>query len=61
MANKVSTFFSEVKSELKKVAWPGKEEVKGATVVVLFVTFMLGIYIGAVDFVISKVITFLIR
>ena len=61
MANRVTKFFSEVKSELKKVTWPSKDEVKGSTVVVITLTFLLGLYIGAIDFVVSRVITFLIR
>ena len=61
MANRVTTFLSEVKSELKKVSWPTRDELKASTVVVIIATFLLGIYIGIIDFFLSKIITFLIR
>jgi len=61
MANRVMQFLSEVKSELKKVTWPSKEELKGSTTVVIILTFLLGLFIGAIDFFVSKIITFLIR
>ena len=61
MIKKVSKFFTEAKIELKKVTWPSKEEVKGSTIVVLTITGLLGVYIGAVDFILSNVIKFLIH
>ena len=61
MIKKISKFFTEAKIELKKVTWPSKDEVKGSTIVVLTITGLLGIYIGAVDFVLSNVIKFLIH
>lgn len=61
MANRVTKFLSEVKTELKKVTWPSRDEVKASTIVVLTATFLLAVYIGVVDFFVSKIITFLIR
>ena len=60
MANRVTKFLSEVKSELKKVTWPSRDEVKGSTMVVIVLTFLLAFYVGVVDFLLSKIITFLI-
>ena len=60
MANRVTKFLSEVKSELKKVNWPSRDELKGSTMVVIVLTFLLAFYIGVVDFLLSKIITFLI-
>jgi len=61
MANRITKFLSEVKSELKKVTWPSRDELKGSTMVVIVLTFLLAFFIGIVDFFISKIITFLIR
>ncbi|MBU1862380.1 MAG: preprotein translocase subunit SecE [Candidatus Omnitrophica bacterium] len=61
MANSVTTFLSEVKTELKKVVWPSRDELKAATLVVLIATFLLAVYIGIVDFIFSKLITLIIR
>jgi len=61
MIKRSKKFLSEVQSELKKVAWPSREELKGSTIVVLAITFLLGLYIGVLDFIFSKIVTFLIR
>jgi preprotein translocase subunit SecE len=57
---KVGKFFGQVKSELKKVAWPSRQELVSSTLVVLFSTFLLAIFIGVCDLVLSRVINFLI-
>jgi len=53
MFGKVGSFVRETKQELNKVTWPGREELWQATVVVIFTTFLMAVYIGAVDFVLS--------
>jgi preprotein translocase subunit SecE len=44
-------FFVEVRSEMKKVSWPGRKEVYGTTIVVVCAVFFFGIYLGLVDLV----------
>jgi preprotein translocase subunit SecE len=43
------TFFSEVKSELKKVTWPPRQEVMATTVVVIATTVFFGFYLWGLD------------
>ena len=43
------TFFSEVKSELKKVTWPSKKEVYATTLVVIATTVLFGFYLWLLD------------
>ncbi|MEW5977878.1 MAG: preprotein translocase subunit SecE [Acidobacteriota bacterium] len=45
----ISAFFTDVRSELRKVSWPGKSEVYGTTVVVIVAIFFFAIYLGLVD------------
>ena len=47
----VQQFFVEVRSEMKKVSWPGRKEVYGTTIVVVCAVFFFGIYLGLVDLV----------
>ena len=42
-------FLIETEAELAKVSWPTKREFLGATTVVLFTMFFLGIYLFVVD------------
>ena len=57
MANKLAAFFKDIKLEMQKVSWSTKEELVGSTVVVLFSLAVLSVFIGACDFVLSKIIT----
>ena len=34
----------EVKTETKRVTWPGKQEIYGTTIMVILTTFLFGIY-----------------
>ncbi|HUG43532.1 MAG TPA: preprotein translocase subunit SecE [Acidobacteriota bacterium] len=50
---KAAVFYGDVKSELKKVTWPGKKEVWATTIVVLVTVFFFGAYLFLVDFVLQ--------
>ena len=45
----LKTFFSEVKSELKKVTWPSRKEVYATTIVVIVTTLFFGFYLWLLD------------
>ncbi len=45
----ISGFFSDVRSEMKKVSWPGRKEVYGTTIVVVAAVFFFGAYLGLID------------
>jgi len=53
----LKTFFSEVKTELKKVTWPGREEVYSTTVVVILTTVFFGFYLFFLDLGLSRLFT----
>jgi preprotein translocase subunit SecE len=50
----VPVFFGEVRAELVKVSWPARKDLIGASLLVVVVTAILTIYIGVLDFVLSK-------
>jgi preprotein translocase subunit SecE len=39
----------EVKTETKRVTWPGKQEIYGTTMMVILTTFLFGIYFAICD------------
>jgi len=43
------TFFRDVWLEMKKVSWPGRQEVVGTTLVVVVACFLFGFYLFVVD------------
>lgn len=64
MANpigKLGSFFVDSKQELKKVTWPTFEELRDSTIVVIISIVILAVFIGAVDFVLSKLIELVIK
>lgn len=49
------SFFTEVRSELKKVTWPSRNEVYSTTIVVLATTVFFGFYLYAVDLLLTRI------
>ena len=50
---------SDLRSELKKVEWPSKEQTIKLTLVVLIVSLIISLYIGIIDFLLAKVLNLL--
>jgi preprotein translocase subunit SecE len=46
-------FYADVRSEMKKVSWPGRQEVVGTTIVVIVAVFFFGLYLGLVDYLLA--------
>jgi preprotein translocase subunit SecE len=62
MANlKPITFLKEVRSELKRVTWPTKKEAIRLTSVVIAVSIVVGIYIGVLDYLFTKIMELLLK
>lgn len=49
-------FFKDVRTELKKVIWPSKEQLTNNTATVLFVCLFVGAIIWIADEVLTKVV-----
>lgn len=58
---KINKFISEVKSELKKVSWPTRQELIFATMMVVAVTAVLTVFIGCVDVAFAKALNLIIK
>jgi len=54
-------FLREVKTELKKVTWPSRKDTLAGTLVVLVAVFIIAIFLGVVDFWLSKLIKMLLE
>jgi preprotein translocase subunit SecE len=52
--NRSKEFLSEVRSEVRKVTFPSRDEVVGTTVVVVVTSFVFAIYLWRVDFLIQR-------
>jgi preprotein translocase subunit SecE len=58
---KIKTFLLEVKTELSKVSWSGRQELIGSTVVVIVITSIMAFFIGIIDFFLSKGLTLVFK
>jgi preprotein translocase subunit SecE len=51
----------EIRSELRKVVWPTRDEAIRLTVVVIGVCTAIGLFLGAVDFVFAQMFQLILR
>ncbi|MDP2637998.1 MAG: preprotein translocase subunit SecE [Candidatus Levybacteria bacterium] len=61
MATTPVSFFKEARDELKKVVWPTRQEVIRLTLVVIAVSFIVGVFLGGLDFVFVKIIETIVK
>jgi len=61
MIKKIKDFLREVKIEIKKVAFPSKDELIGSTWVVIIVVLIVSLFLGIVDLGLSKIIRLALR
>jgi preprotein translocase subunit SecE len=58
---KIKTFLIEVRQELGKVAWSTRQELIGSTFVVIVVTFIIAVFIGGIDLLLSKILSLVFK
>jgi preprotein translocase subunit SecE len=54
---RIRRFLEEAWSELKKVHWPTREQVRNLTVLVFVISAVIGVYIAFFDVLFTQVIT----
>jgi len=59
--NKIINFLKEVKVELHKVSWSTRHELMGSTMVVIAVTFIMAVFIGVIDILLSHILRAVFR
>nr|MDK2851432.1 preprotein translocase subunit SecE [Candidatus Cloacimonadota bacterium] len=55
----VSRFFRDVRSEMKSVSWPSREDLKEGTIVVIVMSAIVAIFLSVVDFGFSRILELL--
>ena len=64
-AGRSKQFYADVRSEMRKVSWPSRQEVFGTTIVVVVAVFFFGLYLGLVDYLLAlgldRVLTYFSR
>ena len=57
---RITEYFKQVVIEAKKVSWPTRKQTYDLTMVVIIASLVVALYIGALDFVFQKFITFIL-
>ena len=57
--SRIRRFLDEAWSELKKVSWPTREQVRNLTVLVFAVSFAVGLYITVLDAAFAQLVALL--
>ncbi|HHN66205.1 MAG TPA: preprotein translocase subunit SecE [Nitrospirae bacterium] len=61
MFQRIKDFLREVRLELKKVVFPNREELIGSTWVVIISTLIVAVFLGFVDFVLTRFVKYILR
>ncbi len=59
MFKKLANFVREVRTEMAKVSWPSKDQLKGQTLVVILVSLFFAVFIFAIDHLLSRLLSLL--
>jgi len=54
LPERIKRFFRESRAELRKVSWPSRQELRNYTIVVIFTTVIVSVFVGLVDLILSQ-------
>ena len=57
----ISQFVQEVKAEFSKIVWPEKKVVIGMTGFVVVLVIIISLYLGTVDLLLGKLVSYIIK
>ena len=57
----LTNFIREVRTEMGKVTWPTREELRGSTIVVIVAVIIMAVFIGSVDWGLSRLLQIFVR
>ena len=58
---KIINFLKEVQEEMGKVTWPTRNQTIKMSLLVVAVSIIFGVFLGALDFLLTKVLTIIIK
>ena len=54
MFQKIANFVRDVRTEMAKVSWPSRDQLKGQTIVVIAVSLFFAVFIFLIDHILSR-------
>jgi preprotein translocase subunit SecE len=58
--DKATQFVSQAQAELKKVTWPTRQQTLASTGVVMVIVAITAVYLGIIDFILAKLVKFIL-
>lgn len=58
--NRLQRTYRDIKSELKKVVWPSRQQATNLTMIVIAVSIAVGLFLGGVDFIFTWIFELII-
>jgi len=55
MIKKITNYLKETRAEVYKVAWPGRKYVTSATVVIIIVSLVIGMFVMLMDLAFARI------
>ena len=56
LPQKITGFYREFKTEMKKVTWPGRKETISSTAVVIVTVLVIVLFLGLVDYALGRIV-----
>ena len=56
LPQKITGFYREFKTEMKKVTWPGRKETVSSTAVVIVTVLVIVLFLGLVDYALGRIV-----
>lgn len=60
LVKRIKRFFNDIKTEIKRITWPNRQQTTSGTIAVLVSCVLVGVFIAAVDFILTVVLRFFI-
>lgn len=57
----IKNFLYEVKAEMGKVTWPARKETIATTWLVVLIVLLIALYLGICDWILTKIIQYILR
>lgn len=58
---KITRYLKESREELKKVVWPNKKEVTNLTLLVIFISLGVALFLGIIDWLLNLILSQFIK
>jgi preprotein translocase subunit SecE len=60
VTDRIGEYLRDTRGELRKVSWPTRKQATNLTLIVLAVTLVMAIFLGAVDLLFATLVSFIV-